>query len=86
MEGRAMTGLPKSIDTLEVAVKTGAIRALRTRSALQREKAALGITIGVEKYPNVRIVTSEAAAALRIASDLDAIANELANETCEVRL
>jgi hypothetical protein len=70
----------------ELAVKAGATKALRARASAQREKAATGITNGGEKFPNIRVIASEAAAALRIAADLDAIANELANETYGVRL
>jgi hypothetical protein len=80
MEGRAMTGLPKSLDLLDVAVKAGAIRALQNRAVAKREEAASGITNGGEKYPNVRVTASEAAAALRISADLSSIADELEAE------
>jgi hypothetical protein len=68
------------IDLLEQSMTGGAVRALRKRAAAQREKAALGITPGVEKYPEVLVIASEAAAALRIAADLAAIANEIGGD------
>jgi hypothetical protein len=65
------------IDLLEEAMIGGAIRGLRKRSEAQRQKAELGITVGIEKYPDVLIITSEAATALRIAADLAAIADAI---------
>jgi hypothetical protein len=72
-----MSSLSKSPDLLDLALKVGAIRALRARASAQREKAATGITNGEGRYANIIIVSSEARRALDIASDLGAIADEL---------
>jgi hypothetical protein len=72
-----MSSLSKPPDALEIAVKAAAVRALRNRALAQREKGAPGVTNGEGRYANIVIVSSEAAAALRIAADLNSIADEL---------
>jgi hypothetical protein len=62
---------------LELAVKAGAIRALRTRAAAKREEARCGVTNGEGPNADVIIIASEARAALNIANDLAEIADEL---------
>ena len=61
----------------EDAIIAGAVSALRKRAAVQREKAALGITRAEPPHGDVLIIASEARAALNLANDLEEIADEL---------
>jgi hypothetical protein len=73
-------GTPASLnfqaDLLERAITSGAIIALRKRAALIRQRAAGGVTI-VGGPPMTIVKTSESAHAFKIATDLDAIADDL---------
>jgi hypothetical protein len=64
-------------DALEQSICAGAARALRRRAVVQRETAAPGVTVISHKGESVTVVTSEARAALKIATDLETIALEL---------
>jgi len=66
-----------SPDGLDSATISGAIAALERRAAALRTKAALGISVVDSEHGPATIVTSEAAAALRLADDLDEIVNDL---------
>jgi hypothetical protein len=72
--GPVMT--PPRPDDLDLAIRSGAIAALRKRAHAIRKRAADGITV-VDGPPMTIIKTSEAAHAFKIAADLDQIANAL---------
>jgi hypothetical protein len=64
------------IDPLESALVAGAITALRNRAVALRKRATIGVTV-LDRRPVVLVVTSEAAHALRVARDWEAVANEM---------
>jgi hypothetical protein len=61
---------------IETAIIAGCTRALRTRADVQRRKAAVGVT----RNERATIITSEAAAALRLALDIERIADDIERE------
>jgi hypothetical protein len=67
-------------DEIELAVRAGAARALRTRAAVQRLRAVDGTSSAGEQFPNVVIQTGEAAVAGRLASAFEALATEIESE------
>jgi len=66
-------------DPLEADMVGGAVRALRGRADALRKRAAPGGT-GLDREPPVIIVASEAPHSLKIARDLDRIADALEAE------
>jgi hypothetical protein len=58
----------------------GAVVALDRRAAALRAKAELGITVVESEHGPATIVSSEAAAALRLARDFEEIADDLRRE------
>ena len=66
-----------STDELDIATISGAIAALEKRAAALREQAALGISVVVGEHGPTTIISSEAAAALRLADDFEEIAHDL---------
>jgi hypothetical protein len=67
-------------DPLATTFLAGAIAALRKRAAVQREKAAALITVIECRGAPVTVVPSEARVPLRIAADLESIAEEIEAE------
>ena len=74
-----MTGAPL-YDEIELAIRDGAARPLRTRANEQRRKAADGTSSAGEKYPYVTIQTGEAAVAARLAATFERVAYEIESE------
>ena len=64
-------------DALEVAIRAGAVRALRRRAAAQRGTAAAGIIPAGEHFPGIVIRSPEGALANNLADGLERIANDL---------
>ena len=64
-------------DEPEGALVAGAIAALEKRAAALRKQAALGISEVEGEHGPATIVSSEAAAALRLAGDFEEIARDL---------
>jgi hypothetical protein len=64
---------------IDAAVREGAVRALRRRSARQASLAAAG-RFSPEHFPSVNIATGESTIAHRLATVLSAIADELEAE------
>ena len=75
-----MTGAPL-YDEIELAIRDGAARPLRTRANEQRRKAADGTSSAGEKYPYVTIQTGEAVVAARLADEFGRIADEIEEGT-----
>ena len=78
------TGLEaKALNDMEIAVRTGAVRALRTRAAIQRRLAAEGTSAAGEKFPGITIQTGEAAIASRLAAAFERVADEIESEAVQ---
>jgi hypothetical protein len=67
-------------DAFEVAIMSGAVKALRNRAAALRQAAAEGTSPVSEHSPQSLIRSPKAACASRLAADWDAIADELEAE------
>jgi hypothetical protein len=79
-ERERLAGAPTTEpDDLELAFRTGAIAALRSRAGRQAAVAARG-TSTAEGRPDVLIRTGEAAIAARLAEVFAAVADELESE------
>ena len=65
---------------IEAAVRQGAARALRSRTARQAAIAAIGCVSAGERFPSVIVRAGEAAIALRLATALSQIADEIEAE------
>jgi len=68
------------LDAIETAFHSGAVQALRKRAALQRQRAADGITPAGEHAPGLMLRSPEAALALCLAAGLESIAAEIEAE------
>jgi hypothetical protein len=64
-------------DPIEAAFIIGFARALRSRGAVLRSRAALGVTRLTDRRPPVAVIASESAVTLKIAAAFDAIAAEI---------
>ena len=71
------------IDALEAAVAVGAARALRTRAAVQLQKAAGSIAAAGDQFPCVVIRWPEAAMAGNLAAAFERLAAELEAGACD---
>ena len=71
---------PSALDSIELAIRAGAVRALRTRAARQRQKAAGGIAVAREQFSNVIVRSPEAAMAANLADAFERIAAEIEAE------
>jgi hypothetical protein len=69
----------EKINELETAIVAGAISALDRRAGALHAKADLGITVVASEHGPATIISSEAAAALRLAGDFEEIAGDLRN-------
>jgi hypothetical protein len=67
-------------DDLEDAFVAGAIAALDKRVAALRARASIGITIVDSEHGSATIISSEAAAVLRLAGDFEEIVRDLRGE------
>jgi len=67
-------------DSIETAIRGATVRAIRKRAAVQLGKAVEGTLPAGEHAPNLMIRSPEAALALRLATGLAAIADELEAE------
>jgi hypothetical protein len=70
----------KVLSEIEIAVRAGAARALRTRASIQRQKAGDCTSSAGQQFPNVMIQTGEAAVAGRLASAFELLAAEIESE------
>jgi hypothetical protein len=68
---------PGALDSIELGILAGAVRALRTRADRQREKAAGGIAAAGDQFPGVTVRSPEAAMAANLADAFERIAAEL---------
>ena len=66
-----------ALDSIELAILAGAVRALRTRAGRQREKAAGGIAAAGDHFPGVMVRSPEAAMAANLAHAFERIAEEI---------
>jgi hypothetical protein len=66
-----------SLEAIDAAIRAGAVAALRKRAQSQRERAADGATAPGAKFPGVVLRSPESAHALRIAADLEQIADDV---------
>jgi hypothetical protein len=62
---------------LDAAAISGAVAALEKRAKALREKAALGVSVVTGEFGEATVVSSEAAAALKLAGDFEEIARDL---------
>ena len=67
----------KALGDIERGVRAGAARALRTRAAIQRQRAADGTSTGGDKNPSIVIQTGEAAVAARLVGAFELLADEI---------
>jgi len=72
-----MSDAPAPADALEDAITARVAAALRRRGAVQRQRAADGTSSPGESFPHIEIRSPEAALALKLAADFDAIAVEI---------
>jgi hypothetical protein len=79
MAGALMVERSTSPNELEAAIVGAAVAALDGRVAALRAKASLGITVVDGEHGSATIVSSEAAAALKLAGGFEAIAGDLRN-------
>jgi hypothetical protein len=70
----------EKIDALEAAIVGGAMSALDKRVAALRAKADLGITAVASEHGPATIISSEAAAAQKLAGEFDEIVRDLRGE------
>ena len=66
---------PGALDSIELAIRAGAVPAIRTRADRQRQKAAGGIAAAGERFPDV--LAPEAAMAANLAAAFERIAAEI---------
>jgi hypothetical protein len=66
---------PGALDSIELAILAGAVRAIRTRAGRQRGKAAGGIAAAGD--PGVVVRSPEAAMAANLADAFERIAEEI---------
>ena len=71
---------PGALDSIELAILAGAVRALRTRADNQREKAAGGIAAAGDHFPGMLVRSPEAAMAANLATEFERLADELEAE------
>ena len=64
-------------DGIELAIRAGAVRALRTSADRQRQKAAGGIAAAGDHFPGVMVRSPEAAMAANLADAFERIADEI---------
>ena len=69
-----------ALDSIELAIRAGAVRALRTRAGKQRQRAAGGIAVAGDHFPGVRVRSPEAAMAANLANAFERIADEIESE------
>jgi hypothetical protein len=69
-----------SVDPIELAIRNVAVQAIRRRANALRQKAEDGTSAAGEHFPGVLLRSPEAACALNLAADFDAIAAELERE------
>ena len=67
-------------ETLETAIRSAAVRAVRKRAEAQLEKAKGGSFPAGDQFPGVMIRSRQAATAAALATGLAAIADELEAE------
>ena len=70
----------KILSEIELAVRSGAARALRTRAAVQRQRASDGIAAVGDKFPGLVIRSPEAAMAEKLADAFERLATEIESE------
>ena len=69
---------PKFLSEIELAVLSGAARALRSRASLQREKATkVGVAAGGVQFPDVVARSPEATVAEKLALTFEQIAADI---------
>jgi hypothetical protein len=66
-----------AFEWIDRAIRTGAVRALRTRADKQRAKAAGGIAAAGDHFPGVMVRSPEAAMAASLADAFERIAGEI---------
>jgi hypothetical protein len=65
-----------ALHEIELAIRAGAVRAIRTRADRQRQKAAGGIAPAGDHFPSIIIRTPEAPMAANLADAFECLAAE----------